>query len=297
MRTTTPEAPLYARDCSPGPVPAPRAMTAALRGEATRGPPPGARTWTTAHGAEAHGQRGVEAPSPAPAQPPARPAAQQGGGVAAPAGVRLIVGSPHTPSPQTPIRWTIKGGQNRVDIRAQGWGGQKWNGRCRRWGLRPIGFSTTWVGSGSRIGSGRAAGLGAGTWLRRGLLRRRRRGVAISGWRGICRCSRLGTGVLPQKTIPRRRGGTWSCGVGRGRTRGGRLTGSRRRGGGRGPRSRASSDCLTRAGATSRCERRSATRSTKRCRGRCEDATKGEKGDEKIDVVAFSKLPVIGGAD
>ena len=75
----------------------------------------------------------------------------------------------------------------------------------------------------------------------------------------------------------------WAGGVGRAQTRAGGHIGSRRTGGAPGCRSRASSDCLTRAGATSRCGWRSATRSAKRCRGHFEDATKRDKVDEQID--------------
>ena len=225
----------------------------------------------------------ARAAAPPPAQPHGQPA--RGGGVPA-AGRRLhCIGLPHTPAPLSPIGWTIKGGQNRMDIDGQG---AEWT-KCSGWPHRRVrrltGFSTTWVGCGRRIGSGRAVGVRGGTLRGPGSWRSRRLAGGTSGWRGTCRRLRLGTVAPPKKLIllRLRRFGMWSGGVGRGRTRGGRLTGSRRRGGGRGPRSRASSDCLTRAGATSRCERRSATRSAKCCRGRCEDVANADTDDEQID--------------
>ena len=222
-----------------------------------------------------------------PAQPrprrPSRTASRQGGGGVPAAGRRpYCIGPPHTPAPLSPIGWTIKGGRNRMDINGQGAGWTKCNGWLHRRARWLIGFSTTWAGSGRRIGSGRAVGVRGGTLRARDGWRRRRLAGGTSGWRGMCRRSRLGT-VAPPKKMILRRFGMRSGGVGRGRTRGGRLTGSRRRGGGRGPRSRASSDCLTRAGATSRCERRSATRSAKCCRGRCEDVANADTDDEQID--------------
>ena len=173
-----------------------------------------------------------------------------------------------------------------MDIDGQGEGWTKCSGWPHRRVRRLTGFSTTWVGYGRRIGSGRAVGVRGGTLRGPGIWRSRRLVGGTSGWRGTCRRLRLGTVAPPKKMIllRLRRFGMWSGGVGRGRTRGGRLTGSRRRGGGRGPRSRASSDCLTRAGATSRCERRSATRSAKCCRGRCEDVANADTDDEQIVV-------------
>ena len=88
----------------------------------------------------------------------------------------------------------------------------------------------------------------------------------------------------PKKMILRRLG-VRSGGAGRGRTRGGRLTGSRRVGGAPGPRSRASSSCRTRARATWRCGWRSGMRSGRGCRGRCE----GRAGDR----LARDPLPAL----
>ena len=169
-----------------------------------------------------------------------------------------------------------------MDIDGQGGGWTKWSGLHHRRVRRLTGFSTTWAGSRRRIGSGRAVGVRGGTLRVRGGWRRRRLAGGTSGWRGMCRRSRLGI-VAPPKKMILHRFGVWSGGVGRGRTRGGGLTGSRRRGGGRGPRSRASSSCRTRARATWRCGWRSAMRSAKRCRGRFEDEVNGDTVDERID--------------
>ena len=166
------------------------------------------------------------------------------------------------------------GGLNRMDINGQGAGWTKCSGLLHRRVRWLIGFSTTWVGCGRRIGSGRAVGVRGGTLRGPGGWRRRRLAGGTSGWRGMCRRSRLGIGAPPKKLILRRFG-MWSGGVGRGRTRGGRLTGSRRVGGAPGPRSRASSSCRTRARATWRCGWRSGMRSGRGCRGRCD----GRAGD------------------
>ena len=241
------------------------------------------------HGAapalEATASAGLSAAAP-PGRPIQRaldqPAAQQGGGVPAAGRRPHCVGSPHTPAPLSPIRWTIMGGLNRMDINGQGAGWTKCSGWLHRTDRRLTGFSTTWVGCGRRIGSGRVVGVRGGTLRGPGGWRRRRLAGGTSGWRGMCRCSRLGIGAPPKKMILRRFG-MWSGGVGRGRTRGGRLTGSRRAGVAPGRRSRASSDCLTRARATWRCGWRSATRSAKCCRGRCEDVANADTDDEQID--------------
>ena len=214
-----------------------------------------------------------------------RPAAQRGGGAPADDRPSSYVGPPHTPAPLSPIGWTIMGGQNRVDTDGQGAGWTKWSGWHHRRVRRLIGFSTTWVGCGRRIGSGRAVGVRGGTLRGPGGWRSRRLAGGTSGWRGMCRFLRLGIVAPPKKMIllRLRRFGMRSGGVGRGRTRGGRLTGSRRVGGAPGPRSRASSSCRTRARATWRCGWRSGTRSGRGCRGRCEDVANADTDDEQID--------------
>ena len=226
-------------------------------------------------------------PAQPPASQPSRTASRQRGGASA-AGRRLhCIGPPHTPAPLSPIGWTIKGGLNRMDIDGQGEGWTKCSGWPHRRVRRLTGFSTTWVGYGRRIGSGRAVGVRGGTLRGPGIWRSRRLVGGTSGWRGTCRRLRLGTVAPPKKMIllRLRRFGMWSGGVGRGRTRGGRAYRLKAQvGGARGPRSRASSDCRTRAGATSRCERRSATRSAKCCRGRCEDVANADTDDEQIVV-------------
>ena len=226
-----------------------------------------------APGSEAHGQRGLERRSPAQAGPSsARPTGQPRSTGGAPGDDRpsSYVGSPHTPAPLSPLRWTIMGGHNRMDIYGQGRrGGQKCNGWHHRRVRRLIGFSTTWAGSRRRIGSGRAVGVRGGTLRGPGGWPRRRLAGGMSGWRGMCRRSRLGI-VAPLKKMILRRLRVWSGGVGLARTRGGRLTGSRRVGGAHGRRSRASSICRTRARATWRCGWRSGTRSGRGCRGRYE---------------------------
>ena len=82
------------------------------------------------------------------------------------------------------------------------------------------------LGAGVPLVSGVGTLRGPGIWRSRRLV-----GGEASGWRGTCRRLRLGTVAPPKKLIllRLRRFGMWSGGVGRGRTRGGRLTGSRRR--------------------------------------------------------------------
>ena len=85
---------------------------------------------------------------PWPAHPArARPASRAARG-GAPADDRpsSYVGPPHTPAPLSPIRWTIMGGQNRMDIDGQGAGWTKCSGWPHRTDRRLTGFSTTWVG-------------------------------------------------------------------------------------------------------------------------------------------------------
>ena len=131
-----------------------------------------------------------------------RPAAQQGGGGVPAAGRRPhCVGPPHTPAPLSPIGWTIKGGQNRMDIDGQGEGWTKCSGWPHRRVRRLTGFSTTWVGCGRRIGSGRAVGVRGGTLRGPGIWRSRRLVGGTSGWRGTCRRLRLGTVAPPKKMI------------------------------------------------------------------------------------------------
>ena len=172
-----------------------------------------------------------------------------------------------------------------MDIDGQGEGWTKCSGWPHRRVRRLTGFSTTWVGYGRRIGSGRAVGVRGGTLRGPGSWRSRRLVGGTSGWRGTCRRLRLGTVAPPKKMIllRLRRFGMWSGGVGRARTRAGKPIGSRRVEGARGRRSHASSVCRTRARETSRCGWRSATRSAKRCRGRCDDEVKGDTVDEQID--------------
>ena len=101
----------------------------------------------------------------------------------------------------------------------------------------------------------------------------------------MCRFLRLKT-AFPPRDIPARRtrgAGTWFGGVGRAQTRAGKPIGSRRAGGARGLRSRASLVCRTSAGVMSRCGWRNATRSARRCRGRCEGITRGDKDHDRID--------------
>ena len=114
------------------------------------------------HGAapaqEAHGQRGLERRSSPPGRPiqraPDRPAAQQGGGAGRRPALVLCRATTHTPAPLSPHRWTIMGGQNRVDTDGQGAGWTKCSGWPHRTDRRLTGFSTTWAGCGRRIGSG-----------------------------------------------------------------------------------------------------------------------------------------------
>ena len=175
-----------------------------LDGEPRR-PPPCPPPRPCATGPEPHGHRAVAHPGPAAAGPrsraPAGPAARPAGKGGVPAAGRRLhcIGSPHTPAPLSPLRWTIIGGQNRVDIDGQGRGGQKCNGWHHRRVRRLIGFSTTWAGSRRRIGSGRAVGVRGGTLRGPGIWRSRRLVGGTSGWRGTCRRLRLGTVAPPSK--------------------------------------------------------------------------------------------------
>ena len=248
------------------------------------------------------------APSSAPVRasaPRARPRPRAPGGAAASGRRPHCVRSPHLPALQSPIRWTEKGGHNGKDRSVQRCGVQ--NGRrgvlkCSGWHRRRahglIGFSVISVSSENPVGNGRADGARDGTWRRRGSWPSRRHGAGTSGWRGTCRSSRLRIAVLPRKKrgTRTRESETWFAGVGRAQTQAGRRTGSRRAGGARGRRSRASSVCRTRGGVTLRCGWRSVMRSAKRCRGRFEDPT--EAGTmEGLTVVSLGKRSVIGDVD
>ena len=141
---------------------------------------------------------------PWPAHPArARPASRAARG-GAPADDRpsSYVGPPHTPATLSPHRWTIMGGQNTVDTDGQGAGWTKCSGWPHRTDRRLTGFSTTWVGCGRRIGSGRAVGVRGETLRGPGGWRRRQLAGGTSGWRGTCRRLRLGTVAPPKKNDP-----------------------------------------------------------------------------------------------
>ena len=157
-----------------------------------------------ATGPEPHGHRALAHPGPGPGAPrsraPAGPAARpagKGGGVPAAGRRPYCIRPPHTPAPLLPIRWTIKGGLNRVDTYGQGEGWTKCSGWLHRTARWLTGFSTTWAGCGRRIGSGRAVGVRGGTLRGPGGWRRRRHAGGTSGWRGMCRRLRLGIDPLP----------------------------------------------------------------------------------------------------
>ena len=94
---------------------------------------------------------------------PASRAARGGAGCQPPAAGRIASGHHALQRHCRPIRWTIMGGQDGMDIDGQGEGWTKCSGWPHRRVRRLTGFSTTWAGSGRRIGRGRAAGVRGGT--------------------------------------------------------------------------------------------------------------------------------------
>ena len=234
---------------------------------------------------EAQGQRGLQRRA-MPSRPGAQPVVRTGwGGAGRRPGAAFCQVPAQSSAPIAhhvdKIRRTKTGGLRWTTV-----DGQKWSGRRRRRGHRPIGFSITWVSSRSPVGNGLVAGVRDGTWRRRRFWPRKRRGAAMSVCRGTCRSSKLRIGA-PRRKVPARRtreSGMLFAGVGHTRTGAGKHIDSRHAGGARGRRSRANSVCPTPARATWQCGWRSATRCAQRCRGHCEDVTEGDTDNEQVDL-------------